>query len=39
MTHSRRDEILTEYGLPSGDHPDYEIDHLKQRDELLEDSL
>jgi hypothetical protein len=28
MTHPRRDEILTRYGLPPGDHPDYEIDHL-----------
>jgi hypothetical protein len=28
MSHARRDEILTEYGLPPGDHPDYEIDHL-----------
>jgi hypothetical protein len=28
MTHARRDEILTRYGLPPGDHPDYEIDHL-----------
>jgi hypothetical protein len=27
-SHARRDEILTEYGLPPGDHPDYEIDHL-----------
>jgi hypothetical protein len=28
MTHARRDEILTRYGLPPGTHPDYEIDHL-----------
>ena len=28
MSHARRDEILAEYGLPPGDHPDYEIDHL-----------
>jgi hypothetical protein len=28
MSHTRRDEILTRYGLPPGDHPDYEIDHL-----------
>ena len=28
MTHARRNEILTRYGLPPGDHPDYEIDHL-----------
>ena len=28
MSHARRDQILTRYGLPSGDHPDYEIDHL-----------
>ena len=28
MSHARRDEILTEYGLPPGDHPDFEIDHL-----------
>ena len=28
MSHARRDEILTEYGLPRGDHPDFEIDHL-----------
>jgi hypothetical protein len=28
MTHARRDQILTEYGLPAGTHPDYEIDHL-----------
>jgi len=28
MNHSRRDEILTLYGLPPGEHPDYEIDHL-----------
>jgi hypothetical protein len=24
----RDDRILTEYGLPAGPHPDYEIDHL-----------
>jgi hypothetical protein len=28
MNHARRDEILTRYGLPPGEHPDYEIDHL-----------
>jgi hypothetical protein len=28
MTRARRDEILTRYGLPPGEHPDYEIDHL-----------
>ncbi len=28
MTHARRDEILTRYGLPPGEHADYEIDHL-----------
>ena len=28
MTAARRDEILRRYGLPSGTHPDYEIDHL-----------
>jgi hypothetical protein len=28
MSHARRDEILTRYGLPPGEHPDYEIDHL-----------
>jgi hypothetical protein len=28
MSHARRDEILTRYGLPPGTHPDYEIDHL-----------
>jgi len=28
MSHARRDEILTHYGLPPGEHPDYEIDHL-----------
>ena len=28
VTHARRDHILTEYGLPVGTHPDYEIDHL-----------
>jgi hypothetical protein len=28
MRHARRDEILTRYGLPPGEHPDYEIDHL-----------
>jgi hypothetical protein len=28
MGHARRDEILTSYGLPPGDHPDFEIDHL-----------
>jgi hypothetical protein len=28
MSHWRRDEILTRYGLPPGTHPDYEIDHL-----------
>ena len=24
----RDDRIMTEYGLPSGPHPDYEVDHL-----------
>lgn len=28
MTAARRDEILRRYGVPSGTHPDYEIDHL-----------
>jgi hypothetical protein len=28
MSYVRRDAILAEYGLPPGDHPDYEIDHL-----------
>jgi hypothetical protein len=28
MPHAKRDQILTEYGLPPGTHPDYEIDHL-----------
>jgi hypothetical protein len=28
MSHARRDDILTRYGLPPGTHPDYEIDHL-----------
>jgi len=28
MSHTRRDEILTLYGLPPRTHPDYEIDHL-----------
>jgi hypothetical protein len=28
MSHARRDDILTRYGLPPGEHPDYEIDHL-----------
>jgi hypothetical protein len=28
MSHARRDELLTHYGLPSGTHPDYQIDHL-----------
>ena len=28
MSHARRDEILTRYGLPPGERPDYEIDHL-----------
>jgi hypothetical protein len=28
MNAARRDEILRRYGLPSGTHPDYEIDHL-----------
>jgi hypothetical protein len=27
-SYARRDEVLTEYGLPPGDHPDHEIDHL-----------
>jgi hypothetical protein len=25
---ARSNEVLTRYGLPPGDHPDYEIDHL-----------
>jgi hypothetical protein len=28
MNATRRDEVLTRYGLPTGTHPDYEIDHL-----------
>ena len=28
MTAPRRDEVLIRYGLPPGQHPDYEIDHL-----------
>jgi hypothetical protein len=28
MTAVRRDEVLRRYGLPTGTHPDYEIDHL-----------
>ena len=28
MTADRRDEVLIRYGLPPGQHPDYEIDHL-----------
>jgi hypothetical protein len=28
MTPERRDEVLLRYGLPTGQHPDYEIDHL-----------
>ena len=28
MTNARRDEILRRYGLPPGEHLDYEIDHL-----------
>jgi hypothetical protein len=28
MKATRRDEVLTRYGLPAGTHPDYEIDHL-----------
>jgi hypothetical protein len=28
MTKDRRDEVLIRYGLPPGEHPDYEIDHL-----------
>ena len=28
ISHARRDEILMRYGLPPGEHPDYEIDHL-----------
>lgn len=28
MPSSKRDQILTSYGLPPGHHPDYEIDHL-----------
>src|SRR5580692_10845839 len=28
MTADRRDEVLLRYGLPAGQHPDYEIGHL-----------
>jgi hypothetical protein len=28
MSHARRDEILTRYGLPPATHLDFEIDHL-----------
>jgi hypothetical protein len=28
MAAERRDEVLIRYGLPPGQHPDYEIDHL-----------
>jgi hypothetical protein len=28
MTRDRRDEVQIRYGLPTGPHPDYEIDHL-----------
>jgi hypothetical protein len=28
MSRGRRDGILMSYGLPPGDHPDFEIDHL-----------
>jgi hypothetical protein len=28
MSADRRDEVLIRYGLPPGQHPDYEIDHL-----------
>ena len=28
MTPARRDEVLERYDLPTGPHPDYEIDHL-----------
>ena len=28
MTRERQDEVLKRYGLPTGAHPDYEIDHL-----------
>jgi len=28
MSHSRRDEVQLRYHLPTGTHPDYEIDHL-----------
>src|SRR5580692_6516208 len=28
MTADRRDEVLLRYGLPAGQHPDYESDHL-----------
>jgi hypothetical protein len=28
ITDERRDEVLLRYGLPPGQHPDYEIDHL-----------
>jgi 5-methylcytosine-specific restriction endonuclease McrA len=27
-TADRRDEVLLRYGLPAGQHPDYQIDHL-----------
>ena len=28
LTRERSDEVLLRYGLPTGPHPDYEIDHL-----------
>ena len=28
MTPDRRDEVQIRYGLPTGPHPNYEIDHL-----------
>jgi len=28
MFAARRDEVLARYGMPTGTHPDYEIDHL-----------
>ena len=30
MGHARRDEILKRYGLPPGEHPDYEIRRLQK---------
>jgi 5-methylcytosine-specific restriction endonuclease McrA len=31
LPHALRDQILKQYGLPPGTHPDYEIDHLIPR--------